>query len=147
MATVNPTVNRDQKRLLITRAVIAAVGLGHLVVGLMFWFAPHLAVEEILAWGPASGWTAILGSYDLSVAFGLALAFKDPVRNVSMVKFVGFLLVLHAATHMYYVFWGDAPARMWFVSSYLTAAGVAMFWVAARWLSPLSSATPSSSRR
>lgn len=130
------TIRTDQKRSLIAKALIAAVGLGHLVVGLMFWFAPHLAVEEILAWGPASGWTAILGSYDLSVAFGLALAYRDPVRNASMVKFVGFLLVLHAATHMYYVFWGDAPARMWFVSSYLTAAGVAMFWIAARWLTP-----------
>lgn len=125
----------EQKRLLIAKAAIAAVGLGHLVVGLMFWFAPELAVEEILAWGPASGWTAILGSYDLSVAFGLALAFRDPVRNAGIVKFVGFLLVLHAATHMYYVFWGDAPARMWFVSSYLTAAGVVMYWIAARWLS------------
>lgn len=127
-------LDSGQKRLLIAKAAIAAVGLGHLVVGLMFWFAPELAVEEILAWGPASGWTAILGSYDLSVAFGLALAFRDPVRNAGIVKFVGFLLVLHAATHMYYVFWGDAPARMWFVSSYLTAAGVVMYWIAARWL-------------
>ena len=145
------TSGSDQKRsliatrLLIAKTVIAAVGLGHLVVGLMFWFAPHLAVEEILAWGPASGWTAILGSYDLSVAFGLGLAYRDPIRNASMVKFVGFLLVLHAATHMYYVFWGDAPARMWFVSSYLTVAGVAMFWIAARWLTPrYTSSAPSS---
>jgi len=129
-------VGTEQKRLLIAKAAIAAVGLGHLVVGLTFWFAPELAVEEILAWGPASGWTAILGSYDLSVAFGLALAFKDPVRNAGIVKFVGFLLVLHAATHMYYVFWGDAPERMWFVSSYLTAGGILMYWIAARWLTP-----------
>lgn len=131
------------KQLVLAKALIAAVGLGHLVVGLMFWFAPHLAVEEILAWGPASGWTAILGSYDLSVAFALSLAFRDPVRNVGIVRFVGFLLVLHAATHMYYVFWGTAPDRMWLVSSYLTAAGVLMFWTASRWLTPKSeSLTP-----
>jgi hypothetical protein len=130
------TIGTDDRRLLIARALIAAVGIGHLIVGLMFWFAPELAVEEILAWGPASGWTAILGSYDISVAFALGLAFRDPVRNAGIVKFVGFLLVLHAATHMYYVFWGDAPARMWFVSSYLTAAGLVMLWIAARWLTP-----------
>ena len=130
------TIGSEEKRLLIAKAVIAAVGIGHVIVGLMFWFAPHLAVEEILAWGPASGWTAILGSYDLSIAFALALAFKDPVRNAAILKFVGFLLVLHAATHMYYVFWGDAPARMWFVSSYLTAGGILMYWIAARWLTP-----------
>jgi hypothetical protein len=118
--------------------LIGAVGLGHLIVGLMFWFAPHLAVEEILAWGPASGWTAILGSYDLSVAFALGMAFKDPVRNIGIVRFVGFLLVLHAATHMYYVFWGDAPTRMVFVSSYLVGAGLVLWWVAARWLAPRS---------
>ncbi len=127
-----------EKRLVLAKALIAAIGIGHLIVGLMFWFAPELAVEEILAWGPASGWTAILGSYDLSVAFALGLAFRDPVRNVGIVRFVGFLLVLHAATHMYYVFWGAAPDRMWFVSSYLTAAGLLMFWVAARWLTPKS---------
>lgn len=129
-------VDTGQRHLLIAKAVIAAVGLGHLIVGLAFWFAPELAVEEILAWGPASGWTAVLGSYDLSIAFGLALAFRDPIRNAGIVKFVGFLLVIHAATHMYYVFWGDAPQRMWFVSSYLAAAGILMYWIAARWLTP-----------
>jgi hypothetical protein len=126
------------KQLVIAKALLGAVGVGHLVVGLMFWFAPHLAVEEILAWGPASGWTAILGSYDLSVAFALAIAFRDPVRNVGIVRFVGFLLVLHAATHMYYVFWGDAPMRMVFVSSYLVGAGIVLWWIAARWLAPRS---------
>ncbi|MEA2447072.1 MAG: hypothetical protein QOK47_709, partial [Actinomycetota bacterium] len=43
------------------RFVLVATAFGHLIVGLSFWFAPHLAVEEILAWGPASGWTTILG--------------------------------------------------------------------------------------
>jgi hypothetical protein len=120
------------RRMLILKAVIAAVGLGHLVVGLAFWFAPHLAVEEILAWGPASGWTAILGSYDLSVAFALAMAFRDPVRNVGIIRFVGFLLILHAATHAYYIVWGDAPARFWLVSSYLVIAAVALLWLGGR---------------
>jgi hypothetical protein len=135
------TNDASEGDLFVARALIGAIGIGHLIVGLMFWFAPHLAVEEILAWGPASGWTAILGSYDLSVAFALGMAFKDPVRNIGIVRFVGFLLVLHAATHMYYVFWGDAPTRMVFVSSYLVAAGLALWWVAARWLAPRSSGT------
>ena len=135
------TTASTDKQLVIAKALIGAIGVGHLVVGLMFWFAPHLAVEEILAWGPASGWTAILGSYDLSVAFALALAFRDPVRNIGIVRFVGFLLVLHAATHMYYVFWGDAPGRMVFVSSYLVAAGLILWWIAARWLSPRASSS------
>jgi hypothetical protein len=130
------TIDTTDKQLVITKALIGVVGIGHLVVGLTFWFAPHLAVEEILAWGPASGWTAILGSYDLSVAFALGMAFRDPVRNIGIVRFVGFLLVLHAATHMYYVFWGDAPMRMVFVSSYLAGAGLTLWWVAARWLAP-----------
>ena len=121
-------------RLVITKAVIAAVGLGHLIVGLAFWFAPELAVEEILAWGPASGWTTILGSYDLSVAFALAIAFRDPPGNVGIMRFVGFLLILHAATHAYYIVWGDAPQRFWFVSSYLAAAGALLLWIAARWM-------------
>jgi hypothetical protein len=125
-------VGAHDKRMLVLKAVIAAVGLGHVVVGLMFWFKPELAVEEILAWGPASGWTAILGSYDLSVAFALAMAFRDPVRNVGIIRFVGFLLILHAATHAYYIVWDDAPARFWFVSSYLVIAALALLWLGGR---------------
>ena len=124
------TVAASDKRMLVLKTLIAAVGVGHLVVGLMFWFAPHLAVEEILAWGPASGWTAILGSYDLSVAFALSMAFRDPVRNVAIIRFVGFLLILHAATHAYYIVWGDAPARFWLVSSYLAIAALLLLWFA-----------------
>lgn len=123
------TVAASDRRMLVLKTLIAAVALGHVVVGLMFWFKPELAVEEILAWGPASGWTAILGSYDLSVAFALAMAFKDPVRNVAIIRFVGFLLILHAATHAYYIVWGDAPARFWFVSSYLVIAALALLWL------------------
>lgn len=123
------TVAASDRRMLVLKTLIAAVALGHVVVGLMFWFKPELAVEEILAWGPASGWTAILGSYDLSVAFALAMAFKDPVRNVAIIRFVGFLLILHAVTHAYYIVWGDAPARFWFVSSYLVIAALALLWL------------------
>ena len=136
------TLDAGDERNLVTKAIIAAVGLGHLVVGLTFWFAPELAVEEILAWGPASGWTTILGSYDLSVAFALAIAFKDPPGNVGIIRFVAFLLILHAATHAYYIVWGDAPQRFWLVSSYLAAAGVALLWIARRWLSARAVAEP-----
>ena len=118
----------SDKRMLILKTLIAAVGVGHVIVGLMFWFKPELAVEEILAWGPASGWTAILGSYDLSVAFALAIAFRDPVRNVGIIRFVGFLLILHAATHAYYIVWGTAPDRFWLVSSYLVIAALLLLW-------------------
>ena len=132
MATVPVNESVNDRQLLILKALIAAVGVGHLVVGLMFWFKPELAVEEILAWGPASGWTAILGSYDLSVAFALSMAFRDPVRNVGIIRFVGFLLILHAATHAYYIVWGDAPARFWFVSSYLVIAAQLLLWFSHR---------------
>ena len=123
------TIAATDRRMLVLKTLIAAVGVGHVVVGLMFWFKPELAVEEILAWGPASGWTAILGSYDLSVAFALSMAFRDPVRNVGIIRFVGFLLILHAATHAYYIVWGDAPARFWLVSSYLVIAALLLLWL------------------
>ena len=102
------------------------------MVGLSFWFAPHLAVEEVLAWGPASGWTTILGSYDLSVAFALLLAFRDPIRNAGIIRFVGVLLVLHALTHAYYTVIGSSPARFWFVIAYLLTGGVVMLVLAPR---------------
>ncbi len=114
------------------RFVIAVAAVGHLIVGLSFWFAPELAIDEILAWGPPSGWTSILGAYDLSVAFALYLAFRDPVANTGILRFVGVLLLLHAATHVYYIVWGDAPARFWLVSGYLAVGGIVLLWLAPR---------------
>lgn len=124
------TNDASEGDLFVARALIGAIGLGHLIVGLMFWFAPHLAVEEILAWGPASGWTTILGSYDLSVAFALFLAFRNPLENLGIAKFVGFLLILHAGTHGYYTVLGDSPPRFWFVISYLALTGAVLLWLA-----------------
>ncbi|HYI46525.1 MAG TPA: hypothetical protein VE174_13800 [Actinomycetota bacterium] len=133
MSTVTAPVGlatSNAARLKFLRFVLFAAAVGHLVVGLSFWFAPELAVEEILAWGPASGWTTILGSYDLSVAFALLLAFRDPLHNLGIVRFVGFLLVLHAGTHAYYTAFGDSPPRFWFVISYLAATGIVLLWLA-----------------
>ncbi|HWL64434.1 MAG TPA: hypothetical protein VNP73_00520 [Actinomycetota bacterium] len=116
-------------KLKLLRFVLLSIAIGHLVVGFMFWFRPDLAVEEILAWGPASGWTTILGSYDLSVAFALFLAYRNPLDNLGIVKFVGVLLVLHGLTHLYYTVIGDSPARFYFVVSYLIAGGIALLWL------------------
>lgn len=124
-------VGTNAAKLKLLRFVLAATALGHLVVGLSFWFAPELAVEEILAWGPASGWTTILGSYDLSVAFALFLAFRNPLENLGIARFVGFLLILHAGTHGYYTALGDSPPRFWFVISYLAITGVVLLSLAA----------------
>ena len=123
-------VTTNAAKLKFLRFVLAAAAVGHLIVGLSFWFAPELAVEEILAWGPASGWTTILGSYDLSVAFALFLAFRDPLHNLGIAKFVGFLLILHAGTHGYYTVLGDSPPRFWFVISYLAATRIVLLWLA-----------------
>jgi hypothetical protein len=112
------------------RAILAIAAVAHVVVGLSFWFFPDLAIDEILAWGPPSGWTSILGAYDLSVAFALVLAFRDPYANSGIIRFVGVLLSLHALTHAYYIVWGDAPDRHWFVVTYLLAGGVVMWWLA-----------------
>lgn len=122
----------DDKKLTLLKVLLGAAAIGHLVVGLSFWFAPELAIEEILAWGPASGWTSILGAYDIAVSFALVMALRDPVGNVGIIRFVGVLLVLHAGTHAYYIVWGDAPQRHWFVSSYLVAAGALLLWLAPR---------------
>ena len=120
----------EEARLKLLRFVVFLVMVGHLVVGFMFWFAPHLAIDEILAWGPVSGWTTILGSYDLSVAFALFLVLRDPANNRGVMQFVGFLLVLHGLTHLYYTVIGDSPARFYLVTSYLVAGGVALLWLA-----------------
>ena len=111
------------------RVILALAALGHLIVGLSFWFFPDRAIDEILAWGPPSGWTSILGAYDLAVAFALFIAFRDPVGNRGIISFVAVLLALHGATHAYYIVWGDAPDRHWFVVSYLLAAAVVLWWL------------------
>ncbi len=116
-------------KLKLLRFVTLLVMIGHLVVGLTFWFAPELAIDEILQWGPVSGWTTILGSYDLSVAFALFLAYRNPLGNLGIIKFVGVLLVLHGLTHLYYTVIGDSPARFYLVVSYLVAAGIALLWL------------------
>lgn len=121
--------SRENAKLGFLRFVLAIAALGHLIVGLAFWFVPELAVEEILAWGLASGWTTILGSYDLSVAFALFLAWRDPLSNLGIVKFVGFLLVLHGLTHGYYNVIGDSPPRLWFVVGYLLVGGGVLLWL------------------
>jgi hypothetical protein len=112
------------------KVLLAAAAIGHLVVGLSFWFFPEWAIDEVLAWGPPSGWTSVLGAYDLAVAFGLVLAFRDPAGNTGLIKFVAVLLALHSATHAYYIVWGDAPQRHWFVVAYLLAAGLLFWWLA-----------------
>lgn len=119
-------------RLRLLRVVIFLVMIGHIVVGLMFWFAPELAIDEILQWGPPSGWTTIIGSYDLSIAFALFLALRDPAGNRGIVQFVGVLLILHGLTHLYYTVIGDSPVRFFIVVGYLVAAGVALLWLAPR---------------
>ena len=120
----------EDARLKLLRFVVFLVMVGHLVVGLMFWFAPQLAIDEILAWGPVSGWTTILGSYDLSVAFALFLVLRDPHGNRGIMQFVGFLLILHGLTHLYYTVIGDSPVRFYFVVSYLVGGGLALLWLA-----------------
>ncbi|MGH2756891.1 MAG: hypothetical protein ACRDI3_03795 [Actinomycetota bacterium] len=112
------------------RAILAVAAAGHVVVGLSFWFFPDLAIDEILAWGPPSGWTSVLGAYDLAVAFALFLAFRDPFTNRGIIRFVGVLLSLHGLTHAYYIVWGDAPDRHWFVVAYLLAGGLVLWWLA-----------------
>lgn len=119
-----------EMKMKLLRAILAIAALGHLVVGLSFWFFPDLAIEEILAWGPPSGWTSILGAYDLSVAFALVLALRDPYGNAGIIRFVAVLLSLHALTHAYYIVWGDAPDRHWFVVAYLLGGGIVLWWLA-----------------
>lgn len=119
-------------RMTALKVLLAAAALGHLVVGLSFWFIPETAIDEILAWGPPSGWTSILGAYDLAVAFALVMALRDPVGNAAIIRFVAVLLALHAGTHAYYIVWGDAPDRHWFVVAYLLAAAVLFAWLTPR---------------
>ena len=122
----------EAARLRLLRVVVFLVMVGHIVVGLMFWFAPELAIDEILQWGPPSGWTTIIGSYDLSVAFALFLALRDPSSNRGIVQFVGVLLILHGLTHLYYTVIGDSPVRFYLVVTYLVGAGIALLWLAPR---------------
>jgi hypothetical protein len=120
--------NIDAAKFSFLRFVLFVTALGHLIVGLSFWFFPELAIDEILAWGPVSGWTTILGSYDLAVAFALFLALRDPLGNTGIIKFVGVLLILHALTHAYYTVIGDSPPRFWFVIAYLLTGGIVLLW-------------------
>lgn len=120
--------NVEAAKLSFLRFVLLVTAVGHLIVGFSFWFFPELAIDEILAWGPVSGWTTILGSYDFAVAFALFLALRDPLGNLGIIKFVGVLLVLHALTHAYYTAIGDSPPRLWIVVAYLSAGGVVLLW-------------------
>ncbi len=126
----------EEMRMKALKLLLAAAAIGHVVVAFSFWFFPEAAIDEILAWGPPSGWTSILGAYDLAVAFALLLALRDPIANVGIISFVSVLLVLHGLTHAYYIVWGDAPDRHWFVVAYLVAAGILLWW-----LSPSTRAT------
>lgn len=112
--------------------VLGIVALGHLIVGLSFWFVPKLAIDEILAWGQPSGWTSILGAYDVAVAYGLFVAFRDPERNVGLIRFGAVLLTIHAATHAYYIVWGDSPPRLWIATAYLLVGAALLTWLAPR---------------
>lgn len=122
----------DAQRLILLRTVLAVAALGHLIVGLSFWFVPELAIDEILAWGSPSGWTSILGAYDIAVAFGLWTAFRDPERNVGLIRFAAVLLTIHAATHAYYILWGDSPSRLWIATAYLLVGAGLLVWLSPR---------------
>lgn len=125
----------EAQRLILLRTTLAVAALGHLIVGLSFWFVPELAIDEILAWGQASGWTSVLGAYDIAVAFGLWTAFRDPERNAGLIRFAAVLLSIHAATHAYYILWGDSPPRLWIPTAYLLLGAVLLLWLSPRELS------------
>jgi len=120
----------EHQRAVLLRFVLGVAALGHLVVGLSFWFFPELAIDEILAWGNPSGWTSILGAYDIAVACGLVIAFRDPEANRGLILFVAILLTIHAGTHAYYNIWGDAPARLWLPTAYLLLGAALLAWLA-----------------
>lgn len=114
------------------KAVLIVAALGHLVTGLAFWFVPRLAIDEVLAWGDPSGWTTILGAYDLAVTYALWLAFRDPAGNPGLLRFAAVLLALHAGTHAYYNVWGGAPARLWIPTALLVSGAVLIVVLAPR---------------
>ncbi len=122
----------EVQRLTLLKVVLAVAAFGHLIVGLSFWFVPELAIDEILAWGQPSGWTSILGAYDLAVAFGLWTAFRAPEQNVGLIRFGAVLLTIHAATHAYYIVWGDAPPRLWIATAYLLIGAALLLWLSPR---------------
>ena len=122
----------EAQRRILLRTVLGVAALGHLIVGLSFWFVPELAIDEILAWGQPSGWTSILGAYDIAVAFGIWTAFRDPERNVGLIRFGAVLLTIHAATHAYYIVWGDSPPRLWLATAYLLAGAMLLLWLSPR---------------
>lgn len=119
-------------RITLLRAVLAVTALGHLVTGLSFWFFPRLAIDEVLAWGDPSGWTAILGAYDVAVAYAMWLAFRDPEGNPGLLRFAAVLLALHAGTHAYFNLWGGAPSRLWIPTAILLAGSVLLVVLAPR---------------
>jgi hypothetical protein len=119
----------SEQRLLWLKLVLAVATIGHIVVGLSFWFFPHLAIQEILAWGRPSGWTSILGAYDVAVGAALFIAYRDPLGNAGLVRFAAILLALHAGTHAYYILWGDSPPRLWIASAYLALGSGLLFWL------------------
>jgi hypothetical protein len=119
-------------RLALLRTVLAVAAAGHAITGLSFWFVPHLAIDEVLAWGEPSGWTAILGAYDLAVAYALWLAFRDPAGNPGLLRFAAVLLALHAGTHAYFNIWGGAPSRLWIPTAILALGSVLVVALAPR---------------
>ncbi len=121
-----------RSRWLVLRLVLGIACIGHLVVGLSFWFVPQLAIDEILAWGEPSGWTSVLGAYDIAVAVGLAMALRDPDAHAGFIRFVAVLLSLHGGTHAYFNIWGDSPPRLWLPTGILFAGSVLLAWLGPR---------------
>jgi hypothetical protein len=122
----------EAQRQLLLKVVLGVAAVGHLIVGLSFWFWPDLAIEEILAWGNPSGWTSVLGAYDIAVAYGMFMAFRNPDLNGGLIRFGAALLTIHAGTHAYYLIWGDSPQRLWIATGYLLLGAVLLAWLSPR---------------
>ncbi len=135
-----------------TRAKLYIFGAGHATAAYLGWLAGdrfvHTAMRDrrirrTVLGAMAEGRRGIAARYGelfggrertlpaIAARFDNA-ALRDPIGNVGIIFFVSVLLVLHGLTHAYYIVWGDAPDRHWFVVAYLVAAGILLWWLTPR---------------
>lgn len=92
---------RRNSRLLGTRLTLAVLGTSHLVIGVLFFFAPAWSFETLAHFAPYNAhFLSDIGAFNLPLGLGLLLASSDPQRHRALIGLAAVGDLAHAISHL-----------------------------------------------
>jgi hypothetical protein len=84
-----------------TRLTLAVLGTSHLIVSVLFFFAPAWSFEALAHFAPFNAhFIADIGAFNLPLGLGLLLASSDPQRHRTLIGLAAVGNLAHAVSHL-----------------------------------------------